>query len=148
MTKFTKLDLESHDVYLNIAPPVWCTTDPSFYSTNDFRLRPESTCINAGDIFVGMYSDIAADGNHRVIDGAVDIGAYEYTPPPQMQGIYQAIEINWTSTLGVDYQVQYTTNLTSGVWIDVCSVAGNGGTSVAFDTTRTNASKVYRVVAK
>lgn len=128
--------------------PIWCTSDPSFYSTNDFRLRPESICINAGETLSWMTNDIAGSGNHRVIDGACDLGAYEYTPPPQMQGIHQAIEINWVSTLGVDYQVQYTTNLTSNVWIDLIMIAGNGGTCVAFDTTKTTSSKIYRVVAK
>ena len=142
------------DVYIdgmgdrNGPEPVWCVTDPSFYSTNDFRLRPESICINAGDTHDWMTNDIAAGGNHRVIDGACDLGAYEYTPPPQMQGIHQAIEINWASTLGVDYQVQYTTNLTSNVWIDLIMIAGNGGTCVAFDSTKTTSSKIYRVVAK
>ena len=52
--------------------------DPRFVdaSHGDYRLSPDSPCINAGDnSFVAIATDLI--GNTRIADGVVDLGAYE-----------------------------------------------------------------------
>jgi hypothetical protein len=57
-------------------------TDPCLVNPggNDFHLQSNSPCINAGDPnYVPVPNETDLDGNPRVIDGRIDIGAYEYT---------------------------------------------------------------------
>jgi len=52
------------------------TNEPLFVSTNDFHLRPDSPAINAGNN-AGVIGTNDLDGSPRIIDGTVDMGAYE-----------------------------------------------------------------------
>ena len=55
------------------------TNDPGFvnYASGNFQLQSNSPCINSGGYSLGyLAADLA--GNPRVVDGFVDIGAYEY----------------------------------------------------------------------
>jgi hypothetical protein len=55
------------------------TNDPSFVdqSGGDFHLQPDSPCINAGaNTYVTSATDL--DGNPRIVQGTVDLGAYEF----------------------------------------------------------------------
>jgi len=46
-------------------------------TVGDFRLTADSPCINAGNnSFISSPTDL--DGNPRIRDGIVDIGAYEF----------------------------------------------------------------------
>jgi len=59
------------------------TNAPLFVDTNNwsnFRLQPASPCIDAGNNdFVATLTDL--DGNPRILNGIVDMGAYEFVPP-------------------------------------------------------------------
>jgi hypothetical protein len=63
---------------LVIAGPENIYVDPLFVSTNDFHLQAGSRCINSGTNLVGMSGGTDLDGNPRIDNGTVDIGAYEY----------------------------------------------------------------------
>ena len=57
------------------------STDPMFIdpSSDDYRLKSASDCVDAGDntlIPNGVVKDLA--GNERIVNGVVDIGAYEH----------------------------------------------------------------------
>ncbi|MCX6994199.1 MAG: hypothetical protein NT011_13800 [Kiritimatiellaeota bacterium] len=56
------------------------TNDPRFISTTDFRLQPNSPCINAGTNETWMIGAKDLDGHQRIdqFGRQVDIGAYEY----------------------------------------------------------------------
>lgn len=49
--------------------------------TGDFRLQSGSPCVNAGN---NTYAPSGTDlgGRPRILGGTVDLGAYEYEPPP------------------------------------------------------------------
>jgi hypothetical protein len=58
--------------------------NPLFANTNafDYRLTSKSPCINNGtnQVWIAMASDL--DGNKRLQGNSVDMGAYEFLPPP------------------------------------------------------------------
>jgi len=58
------------------------TAAPLFVDSNagDYRLQPMSPCINAGNS-TDVYGPFDLDGSPRVVDGIVDMGAYEYIGP-------------------------------------------------------------------
>ena len=76
--------------YSGITPANCCTTpmpqgvynitnDPAFidYANGNFHLQSNSPCINGGNnSYIKSSTDL--DGNPRIVDGFVDIGAYEY----------------------------------------------------------------------
>jgi len=59
--------------------------NPQFvnYALQNYRLKDTSPCINAGieDVTGLGLPDVDVDGNARIYDGRIDIGAYEYGSP-------------------------------------------------------------------
>lgn len=55
--------------------------DPFFTNPEkeDFHLRGDSLCLNMGDTNAPDLPDTDRDGNPRIADGAVDLGAYEHS---------------------------------------------------------------------
>ncbi len=57
--------------------------DPCFVDSdaNDYHLLPTSPCIDTGDPnYLAGPNETDLDGNPRIIDGRIDMGAYEYNP--------------------------------------------------------------------
>jgi len=56
------------------------TNDPQFadYAGGDFHLAPSSPCIDTGTNMTWMVSATDIRGDPRIVNGRVDIGAYEY----------------------------------------------------------------------
>ena len=56
------------------------TNNPQFVNApaGNYRLLPSSPCINAGTNLPWMVGATDLDENPRILDGAVDIGTYEY----------------------------------------------------------------------
>ncbi len=51
----------------------------------DYHLRPDSPCIDAGDPnYVPGPNETDLDGNPRVVNGRIDMGAYEYQGLPDL----------------------------------------------------------------
>lgn len=82
------------------------TNEPLFMDrfARDYRLQTDSPCINAGrNSYVSTSSDLA--GQPRVVEGTVDIGAYEFQQKP-----FSLISFAWLQQYGLptdgsaDYQ--------------------------------------------
>ncbi len=56
------------------------TDNPHFVSDADFRLRPDSPCIDAGRNEAWMNEAMDAAGRPRIKHRVVDVGAYEFDP--------------------------------------------------------------------
>ncbi|MBW1734657.1 MAG: PKD domain-containing protein [Deltaproteobacteria bacterium] len=52
--------------------------DPLFVSSDNSHLTPSSPCINTGNNDAPSLPDKDKDDNPRIVDGTVDMGAYEY----------------------------------------------------------------------
>jgi hypothetical protein len=57
-------------------------SDPRFVdpATGNYRLRRGSPCIDAGIELNWMSAGVDLDGAARILNGHVDMGAYEYVP--------------------------------------------------------------------
>ncbi len=58
------------------------TNNPQFVSETNWRLKSTSPCVNAGTNMSWMWTAADLDGNARIVNGKVDMGAYEYIPEP------------------------------------------------------------------
>jgi len=57
-----------------------------FWVEGNYHLLGDSPCINAGDPnYIVEPNETDLDGRPRVIDGRIDVGAYEYWPPVEAQ---------------------------------------------------------------
>jgi hypothetical protein len=69
--------------------------NPMFYdlTLNDFRLLTNSPCINLGINEAWMSSAYDLRGTNRIVDGTVDMGAYEggYRPPPPRYTLFKLL---------------------------------------------------------
>ncbi len=100
--------------------------DPRFIGTNDFRLRSDSPALGNGKSLPWMSSAIAAQGNARLYNGRVDIGAYEAlrfqavrNPANGHYYAYVRAQVGWSQArklaLGLSYigMRGYLANITS-----------------------------------
>jgi len=57
------------------------SVNPMFAGASNFHLRAASPAINAGDVSAPDIPPLDLIGNPRIVDGNIDMGAYEYQPP-------------------------------------------------------------------
>jgi predicted outer membrane repeat protein len=69
-----------------------CFVEPGYWDVNgvwvdgDYRLWEDSPCIDTGDPnYMTEPNETDLDGNPRVLNSRVDMGAYEYWPPVQAE---------------------------------------------------------------
>lgn len=68
---YGKCSAGSHDI----------STDPRFVSPKDFHLQSSSPCIDAGlKMHIPDWLTTDKDGSPRIINGIIDMGAYEFPP--------------------------------------------------------------------
>jgi hypothetical protein len=129
------------------------TGDPLFinYAGGDYRLESNSPCINIGSNgFASTTNDL--DGHPRVVDGVVDMGAYEYQHVPWFlvsptnQNIVAGSNLVLTTTVLGDpsvYQWYYNgAPLTDGV-----RIVGSASNTLTMAMTVTNDSGSYWITA-
>jgi hypothetical protein len=120
--------------------------------TPTIALQNGSPAIDAGNptFTPPPYFDQRGPGFPRVVNGRIDIGAFEFNPLliSAAQRVGNDLRLTLTGVLpGYNYEVQARTNLTFGTWGSLPgSISGNAGT---LPTTITNAfgtpQQFYRV---
>ncbi|MFC1635813.1 LamG-like jellyroll fold domain-containing protein [Planctomycetota bacterium] len=112
--------------------------DPLFVNAAnaDYHLQASSPCIDAGDnsaIPAGVIVDL--DGNPRIINSIVDMGAYEYSrtsqylragnpsPANGAEYVYPNVELSWSSGFGAQKHIVYFGDNFDDVHIDAGGIA-------------------------
>jgi hypothetical protein len=105
-------------------------------STKTHALLPGSPAIDAGDpsFTLPPNFDQRGSGFPRVVNGRIDIGAFEFTPSlliTAVDRIGDDLRLAFgVALLGENYEVQSRTNLSFGSWESLpASIPGNGSTA-------------------
>jgi len=83
--------------------------NPATYEDNNYRLKADSPCIDKGKNEAWMWDALDPDGNPRVLNGIVDMGAYEYVPlGPSITGVspeppFASADRQWLTIKGVGF---------------------------------------------
>jgi hypothetical protein len=129
------------------------TDDPAFVDEagGNYRLQFDSPCINSGtNAFVGSSVDL--DGNPRIVDGTVDMGAYEHQKAPWIfvSPASQTVHVNTNIQLNVtvlgDHPLAYQWWFNGTPLADGGQIAGATNSSLAIANIQTNDSGSYQVV--
>jgi PKD repeat protein len=118
------------------------SADPLFLdpANNDFHLCLGSPAIDAGSTTGLVLPDTDFDGNPRVINGNMDIGAYEFDPnaPPRVS--FEPDKVSGASPLSVQFTSFTTTNVTEYLWD-----FGNGTSSTEANPLHSFTPGIYTV---
>jgi parallel beta-helix repeat protein len=99
-------------------------SDPLFMGGDDYHLSVGSPCIDSGDTYVPELPETDRDGQPRVTDGAVDMGAYEYAGAVLPVARFSAHPVSGTAPLDVFFTDESIGPIDSWEWD-----FGDGGTS-------------------
>jgi hypothetical protein len=121
------------------------TTAPLFVNLagGDLHLLPGSPCINAG-LNAAAPGPVDLDGNPRIVDGTVDVGAYEWAPVsptrPQFVGLQppgpDGIILTLAGDTGRVLEIYASSNLIQWFWL--ASLTNTTGQVTYPDTGATN----------
>jgi hypothetical protein len=111
------------------------TNTPLFanYAAGNLRLASTSPCINSG-INTGVFGSLDLDGNPRVVNGTVDMGAYEF------QGPGSVISYAWLQQYGLSTDG-------SADFSDPDHDGANNWQEWLAGTDPTNASSVFKITS-
>ena len=123
--------------------------DPMFADAtqSDFRLRAASPCIDAGTNLDWMAAATDQEGQPRIFNGRVDMGADEAAIAALGISCAGQVATVWQTVIDARNQLQYSTNLFSANWNNI----GVVGTALQWqvpgiDTNSTDSSRFYRLV--
>ncbi|MBI5383840.1 MAG: PKD domain-containing protein [Verrucomicrobia bacterium] len=137
------------------------TNDPRFVDalTGNFRLRPDSPCVDTGTTVAGITNDL--DGHWRPLDGhqdgtsRFDLGCYEFDPFAGFRiteiSLGPPVRVFFPSATNRLYSLQSCTDLTAHAWAAVpgqTDVSGSGGLDSLSDARGVVSNRFYRVQTK
>jgi predicted outer membrane repeat protein len=120
--------------------------DPMFVSTNDWHLRAGSPCIDAGTNLASPVNDTDIDGQPRVFNDHVDMGADEAVIRAADFSVSNGVETVWDTVVDARCELQCCTNLVLANWYPASSILTCQQTVVTIcDTQAINSCGFYRL---
>lgn len=114
----------------------------------DYRLSDASPCRDTGTNQIWMVGSGDVDGITRIVNGTVDMGAFEFVAPLVITDIqYTGGQVApvWTTSSGAVYQFQGRDNLLTGVWENVgASITATGAVTSLSEATGRRNRRYYR----
>jgi hypothetical protein len=113
----------------------------------DCRLHPTSPCIDAGENEDWMWDSVDLDGNPRIFNDYVDLGAYEceFSVGGVLKTPDELVELTWRSSPGATYTVWSCSDLLEGEWIKEATISPQGQLAMWTDSDTTSMQKFYRI---
>jgi len=115
-----------HDV--TVGSNTWVLSPGLFYATNGYDL-----CTGLGTM----------NGTNLINALAASVSGVQFLPPVQSAN---GLTLTWTTSPGKTYQLQYSTNLSSGNWINLGSPSNAASSTESLTDGFTNAQRFYRVL--
>jgi len=122
--------------------------DHETYVDNNFRLLPDSPCINAGKNEDWMWQAVDLDGDPRVVGGKVDMGAYEYGRFSIIGitwGPLGGVKIAWGAGAGRTYTVWKCSDLEAEPWNVLVTITPGSGLVTLTDPDTAHPRMFYRI---
>jgi len=127
--------------------------NPSTFADNDCRLSPDSPCIDAGKNEDWMWSAVDMDGNPRIFNETVDMGAYEYLPLALAVRVTEVLKMSsgdlklvWKSRYPDTYAIWSSFSVEAGSWDNEAVIQSQGRSTTWTDLKAGGCSrKFYRI---
>lgn len=121
--------------------------DPLFLGPGNYQLQAASPCVDLGENQPWMTTATDLGGLPRIVNGIVDMGAWENGADSDIYIRVSAVDVVWFGYVGKTYQVQGATNLGNPTWENLGEpVAGTGAFMYVMDIIRDTGRKFYRVI--
>ena len=122
------------------------TNDPSLDPAT-FRLRADSPCIDAGTNTLWVQEGQDGEGQSRLFNGQVDIGADEAALVARSMVATDSVDIAWEVVPFAVCQLRMTTNLLDPTWQDIGTIFTNSAYELILsDTNAIESTRFYQLM--
>ncbi|MBN2685496.1 MAG: right-handed parallel beta-helix repeat-containing protein [Pontiellaceae bacterium] len=123
------------------------TNSPAFRADGDYRLSPDSPCINTGANQTWMSGSTDLEQKPRILYGTVDIGAYEYFENLAITHFSENdARSTWTTRPGAVYQLQACDDLATAEWVNIGSPITATSTELSASDPVPANQRFYRII--
>ncbi|NQT82842.1 right-handed parallel beta-helix repeat-containing protein [bacterium] len=130
--------------------------NPETQDDNDYRLLPNSRCIDVGDNAAVGPGELDLDANLRIAFGrtslTLDMGAYEFDSAPFAVNCLSMEDFGllliWNSQPNDSYTVWSRANMLDAQWVEEATITSEGALTWWTDTDTTPPYKFYRIELK
>jgi hypothetical protein len=135
------------------------TSAPFWQAAHSWRIISLTGGSNPGDTVYSSISNGSYAAGNFTVEADTDGIVLSYTPnaaPPVAPTISSAITgagtsnatLSWSAQTGVNYEVQYKTNLNQIDWLTLGTVTADSSTASFSDTNGPSQQRFYRILAQ
>jgi len=126
--------------------------NPLTCQDNDYHVAADSPCADAGKNEDWMWSEVDLDGSPRIVNGTVDMGAYEcvllFKIVQVMITADGRIQLKWNSRPAVSYTIWSCIDPLAGQWTEEPTIPSAGESTAWADPDAGSTCKFHRIELK